>query len=344
MSENIDLYDMTDEEQEAAWIAFQNRDKSLDEVSNEEQLDTDEENDEQETDIQTDENETETSDQDSSDESEQSNEPEGSDEEASEEDKTTSEKTPELFKVKAHGTMYDLTKDEVTKLASKGMDYIKKMQAIAPYRKTISAMEENDLTYEDINLLIDIKKGNKEALVTLIQKQGIDPYDLPAQEDVKYTPTQYGKDEAMLQLQEIVSRIQSDSEYSQTQKVVSSLDVKSKEEITKNPQILEGLHYDIQQGIYDKIFPFANKLAALDEYSKPFLEYYVKAGQAIYAQENEKIKQQEAMKQEKQQKVQQQKKVAGLPSQGKKVTNMIDAEISEEEFNEWYRTHVENKS
>lgn len=340
MAYEKDLFDMTDEEQEQAWLEFQNRDKSLDDKEDnlegeepEQPLDNIEDTNEQKTEDEA------TEDENNTDEGEADSE----DENNVEQDQGTPEQAPKTHKVKANGVEYDLTEDELVKLASKAMDYTKKMQAIAPFRKTISAMEENGLTYEDINLLIDIKKGNKEALAILVHNQGVDPYDMPSKEEVKYTPTEYGKDENLLQLQEIVTRIQNDAEYSQTQQIVSTLDPVSKQEITKHPELLEGLHFDIKNGVYHKVFPQAQKIAVLDGYSKSFLEYYSLAAQAVYKQENTSIKQQEVIKQEKQQKVQQQKKVAGLPSQGKKVTSMIDDEISDEDFEEWYRNKVANR-
>ena len=68
---------------------------------------------------------------------------------------------PTTYKIKANGLEYDFTIDEMQMLASKGMDYTKKMQVIAPYRKTIDAIQENGITQDDINLFIVIKKKIK---------------------------------------------------------------------------------------------------------------------------------------------------------------------------------------
>ena len=324
-----DLYDMTDEELEQAYLA----EKEAGEV------------DEQTTDNQEQNTEDEAGDEGVQDTNEEQSdsEVEDMDGEGEEQVENNLPETPKLYKIKANGLDYDFTEDDLVKLAPKALDYTKKMQTIAPYRKAISAMEENGITQEDINLLIDIKKGNKEALATLVHNQGIDAYDIPSKEEIKYVPTDYGKTEQMLALQDVVSKISGDAEYSQTQQVVQALDPISKQQLGANPSMLEGLHRDIQQGIYQRIMPQANKLAALDGYSKPFLDYYVQTAQIEYEQQNKQLKQQQLAKAQQQQKVQQQKKVAGIPNQGKKVTSMIDGEISDEDYEEWYRNNVANR-
>lgn len=246
---------------------------------------------------------------------------------------------PTTYKIKANGLEYDFTIDEMQMLASKGMDYTKKMQTIAPYRKTIDAIQENGITQDDINLFIDIKKGNKEALATLVKNMNIDVYDLPM-EEINYTPTQYGKDESMLALQDTISRLRQEPEFERTHQAFLAMDENSKLAFVNNPSNLEGLHEDIKNGVYDVVMPKAMKAAMLDGYRRPVLDYYLIQGQEYYKNLNESLKAQEQAKAIKQEQISQAKAAASLPQQRmdkKTVTDYLDEE-NDEEYYKWLKS------
>lgn len=246
---------------------------------------------------------------------------------------------PTTYKIKANGLEYDFTLNEMQMLASKGMDYTKKMQTIAPYRKTIDAIQENGITQDDINLFIDIKKGNKEALATLVKNMNIDVYDLPT-EEIQYTPTQYGKDESMLVLQDTISRLRQDPEFEKTHQAFLSMDETSKLAFVNNPSNLEGLHEDIKNGVYDVVMPKAMKAAVLDGYRRPVLDYYLSEGQNYYKNLNESLKAEEQAKAAKQEQISQAKAAASLPQQRmdkKTVTDYLDEE-NDEEYYKWLKS------
>lgn len=246
---------------------------------------------------------------------------------------------PTTYKIKANGLEYDFTIDEMQMLASKGMDYTKKMQTIAPYRKTIDAIQENGITQDDINLFIDIKKGNKEALATLVKNMNIDVYDLPT-EEINYTPTQYGKDESMLALQDTISRLRQEPEFERTHQAFLAMDENSKLAFVNNPSNLEGLHEDIKNGVYDVVMPKAMKAAMLDSYRRPVLDYYLIQGQEYYKNLNESLKAQEQAKAVKQAEINQAKVAASLPQQRmdkKTVTDYLDEE-NDEEYYKWLKS------
>lgn len=246
---------------------------------------------------------------------------------------------PMTYKIKANGLEYDFTLNEMQMLASKGMDYTKKMQTIAPYRKTIDAIQENGITQDDINLFIDIKKGNKEALATLVKNMNIDVYDLPT-EEINYTPTQYGKDESMLALQDTISRLRQEPEFERTHQAFLAMDENSKLTFVNNPSNLEGLHEDIKNGVYDVVMPKAMKAAVLDGYRRPVLDYYLSEGQNYYKNLNESLKAEEQAKAVKQEQISQAKVAASLPQQRmdkKTVTDYLDEE-NDEEYYKWLKS------
>jgi len=258
-------------------------------------------------------------------------------------EEATEPKSPRTYKVKANGREFDFTLDELKMLAPKAMDYTKKTQEIAPYRKTINAMRENGVSEEDINMLIDIKRGNKEALASLIKSQNIDLLDLEVDESASnYVPNSYGKSIQEQAMEETIQRLQTKPEvFAQTKAVVSGFDDRSKSIFYENPQYLELLQVDVENGTFDKVLPYAEKLAVLDGNQKSMLEYYMMGGQQYYADLQSKAgNTKQSVKSNTNA-----KRGAGLPKQSiggnKKPTNYL--EIDDDEYNAWYKEKILNR-
>ena len=244
--------------------------------------------------------------------------------------------TPDtLYKIKANGKEFEMTLDELKQTASKGMDYLKKTTALKPYRTMIAAMEENKVSPEDINLLIDLKKGNKEAIAKLIKENEVDVYDLPEAND--YRPREYRQSEAALDVKEVLSTISKDAEFSRTSEIYAAFDEQTKAFLNEDPSRIVGLHNDVKTGVFDKVLPLAEKKAMIDGYNAPFLQYYLQAGQEILNANNKPI--QTEQKQYVPPENRANKIAAGLPSSRgdkKTVIDYLDEEISDEDFKEWY--------
>lgn len=244
--------------------------------------------------------------------------------------------TPDtLYKIKANGKEFEMTLDELKQTASKGMDYLKKTTALKPYRTMIAAMEENKVSPEDINLLIDLKKGNKEAIAKLIKENEVDVYDLPEAND--YRPREYRQSETALEMKEVLSTISKDAEFSRTSEIYAAFDEQTKAFLNEDPSRIAGLHNDIKTGVFDKVLPLAEKKAMIDGYNAPFLQYYLQAGQEILNANNRPI--QTEQKQYVPPENRANKIAAGLPSSRgdkKTVIDYLDEEISDEDFKEWY--------
>lgn len=243
--------------------------------------------------------------------------------------------TPDtLYKIKANGKEFEMTLDELKQTASKGMDYLKKTTALKPYRTMIAAMEENKVSPEDINLLIDLKKGNKEAIAKLIKENEVDVYDLPEAND--YKPQEYRQSETALEMKEVLSTISKDAEFSRTSEIYDAFDEQTKAFLNEDPSRIVGLHNDVKTGVFDKVLPLAEKKAMIDGYNAPFLQYYLQAGQEIL-NANKPI--QTEQKQYVPPENRANKIAAGLPSSRgdkKTVIDYLDEEISDEDFKEWY--------
>ena len=92
-------------------------------------------------------------------------------EDASEEDKEAADKEtagPVVRKFKANGQDFEFSDEEILDqfetVFGKAMDYTQKMQKIAPYRKMISALEQEGVTHDALNLALDALKGDKGAM------------------------------------------------------------------------------------------------------------------------------------------------------------------------------------
>lgn len=199
-----------------------------------------------------------------------------------EEKPVEAEAKPKLYKVKANGTEFEFTDEELMQLAPKAMNYTQKMQEIAPWRKTISALKDNDIGEDDINLMIDVLKGNKEAITEVVKKAGLDTMDIDT-ENNSYERKQYGRSETELAIEDVVNTIAKDPEYKITQHVVDSQwDSNSRQKLAENPDMISGLHDDIKSGVFDQVSPMAMKMKVLDGAKKSDIDYYIEAGSQYY--------------------------------------------------------------
>ena len=203
------------------------------------------------------------------------------------------------FKLRADGTDFELTEDELKQLASKGMNYTRKMQDIKDYREHVSAIKEAALSKDDINLMIDVLKGDKDALAAVMKRTGVDALDVDV-ENSKYVPKNYGRNEVELEIDEVVESISRDPEYVTTKHIISSnWDQKSQMEFVRDPIKIAKLHEDVKSGVFDKVVPLMLKQKALDGARRSDIDYYVAAGKTYYenlARENYINAQKEAEK------------------------------------------------
>jgi len=206
------------------------------------------------------------------------------------EEETKTETQPveaKTYKYNAGGQEFEFTEAEIMAqfggVFGKAVDYTQKVQGISKYRKMIDAWEQEKLNNEDMNFAIDLLKGDKEAITTLLQKHQVDILELEVDGKPAYTPKNYGRSEVELDIAEVTARISQDPEYEVTHRVLTKdWDDDSWNEMTKRPVLMELLHKDVKSGIFDTINPIAVKLKMQDQirYGKELrsdLEYYKQA-------------------------------------------------------------------
>ena len=370
-----DLYTMSDEELEQAFLAakaeMNSPDTQYEEVREEaeedlEQPEYEDSDDDADADGSDVDNEADSSDVDSE-------TPDGEDTDAEEEpeateeaERTEAQPTPK-HKFKANGKEYEFTEDEVReqfpKIFGQAMDYTKKMQAIKPWRKTIDAIEGAQLSHDDVSLMIDVLKGDKDAVAAVLKRTGIDALELDTEQS-RYVPKDYGRDDKALAVKDVIEEISGDVEYNTTYKILSKeWDDGSFREMTSDPELIKLLHIDVKSGMYDRVQPIAEKLKVYDRGKRSDLDYYKEAARVYFneqAQEEarraeyekaravreseladkarvkdvrDQQKQRVAVKQEaeKRKAAAPTKKVAGT----KKVIDYLDD--SDEAYDEWYK-------
>ena len=370
-----ELFDMSDEELEAAFKAAKadagSPDTTIEESSEDAQ---------DEVDYDTEQPEEADSDDNSGEETEveETEAEEDSEEEETEEQPKTEEEPAkeepqavQKLKYKANGQEFEFTPDEVMqqfgKVFGQAMNYTQKMQAIAPYRGMIAALEEQKISPEDLNLAIDVLKGDKKAIAALMGRTGVDALELDVEQAKDYRPNNYGRDEAELDIRDVVSRISNDQEYPITYHVIDKQwDDASRQAFVKNPQLIEELHIDVKNGVFDKVSPMAMKMKVLDGGRRSDIEYYIEAGRQYYAdkraeaareaqyaqaqavktratvekQKVAEVKAKEAERKETAEAAQKRKAAAPAKPRVKTVTNYLND--SDEEFEKWYKERIEN--
>jgi len=280
-----ELNRMTDEELEAAFLDVQ-----VDEEGEVEDLEQPVDNEDSEDDTSSDETEDEEFEEDSENEEEDlDGDSDENDEDLSDEDEDSDEDEQPVrkFKYKANGKDYEFSEEEILEkfgqVFAQAQNYTQKMQTIKPWRKTIDAIEQAELSAEDINLAIDVLKGDKDAINELLKRKGIDALELDS-ENSKYQPKDYGRNETEIAIKEIVDEIKDDAEYATTFNVLEKQwDGRSRQAFVDDPEKIRLLHIDVKSGMYDTIAPIANKIKVFDGGGKSDLEYYQEAARQYFA-------------------------------------------------------------
>lgn len=310
MANDEDLFGMTDEELEAAFKQAKAEEDSPDvgeeleesAVSQDENVDDVDDTADEEVEVdEVEDTEQPEDDEDSEDTDDEDNAEDDTEEDSTEQEeenpkevdaeakKDTSEDQKQ-FKFKANGREYEFTDKEIFEkfpvIFGQAMDYTKKMQQIKPWRKTIDAIEAAKLGHSDVSLMIDVLKGDKDAIGEVLKRTGVDNLDLDV-EASKYVPKDYGRNDTELALRDVVDKIKLDPEYTKTQQVLANeWDDASWTEITRDPKLVELLHIDMKNGMYDRVQPIAEKLKLYSGGGRSDLEYYKEAAK-VYFQEQE---------------------------------------------------------
>lgn len=197
----------------------------------------------------------------------------------------------------ANGTTITLQNpEEAVKLMQMGANYTKKMQAIAPYRKTIEFLKkENMLDDTTLSYLSDLNQHNKEAIKKLIKDSNIEFYELdPSREDEGETPyvpvNKNNFTDQQIIFRDKVDEINSTPEgHALIQTIHSSFDNESINALADRPYVLDVLATHHKQGIFDHVAKEIQRREIFDESlkGKPFLQKYFEVGDALFGSQQQ---------------------------------------------------------
>ena len=164
------------------------------------------------------------------------------------------EKLLKPFKANGREIQVDSVDDAIA-LMQMGANYNKKMAALKPNMKLMKMLENNDLLSEEkLNYLIDLSRKDAGAINKLIKESGIDPLTLDTEKADGYTPKSYKVDEREIELDMVLEQIQHTQAYPKTLEVVSKQwDSASRQVVANSPQLLKIINDHVDRGIYDVI-------------------------------------------------------------------------------------------
>lgn len=144
--------------------------------------------------------------------------------------------------------------NKLRQLAQMGLNYGGKTTELAKHRSFVQYAEENNISLDDIQMLRDIKSGNKDAYSALAKTSGIDVYDVNEEHTYKPEPVQVAATVDPM-VDQIATEILGNDEYtSQFQKWVNvdRMPPEVVQQVTTNPAALRAVQADMQAGIFDK--------------------------------------------------------------------------------------------
>lgn len=183
---------------------------------------------------------------------------------------------------KANGKTIEVrTPEEAKQLMQMGANYTRKMQELAPHRKILTMLQNNDLLNEDkLSYLIDLDKKNPDAVKKLIKDSGVDPLDVDT-EGSDYVGSNHSVSDEEVEFRTTLDELSSDKAGKETLVIINSQwDEASKEILWSKPEVMTAIHTQRELGLYDKI---ANEVArrktiGMIDAKIPFLQAYTETG------------------------------------------------------------------
>lgn len=155
----------------------------------------------------------------------------------------------------ANGKTIELkTPEEVIQLMQQGANYTRKMQAIAPHRKMLTMAQNNGITEDKLSFLIDLEKGNPEAIQKFLKDKGVDPLTIDTDAEPTYREGTHKVSDNEVAFQTNLEELGSTPEGKETLQIINSTwDDASKEVLWGEPGLMPVIHAQKANGIYDRI-------------------------------------------------------------------------------------------
>ncbi|QDH84089.1 tail length tape measure protein [Achromobacter phage vB_AxyP_19-32_Axy12] len=190
---------------------------------------------------------------------------------------------------KANGKMVQVRNaEEAIALMQQGANFTRKMQELAPHRKLIQMLQNNDLLDEgQLSFAIDLVKKNPEAIKKLVKDSGIDPMDIDVNAEVQYKEGNHRVSDAEVRFNAELGDLKSTPEGNATLGVIhQTWDDASKQALFETAGLMNTIHEQRENGIYDRITSEIEHLKTLGKIDAnvPFIQAYKAVGDFLQQQ------------------------------------------------------------
>ena len=174
--------------------------------------------------------------------------------------------------------------EDAIRLMQQGVNYSRRMHELKPMRQMHRMLQDHGLNdVNKLSFLIDIDKGNVEAIKKLIKEKGIDYLDLDAETENNYETRSYAgntKDNSFRDA--LDSAIENPDGRAILDDIHGTWDTPSKEALREDPTIIGNLIEQRRSGVYQKILDelsYQRTMGYLTDV--PFLQAYDQVGLAM---------------------------------------------------------------
>lgn len=197
-----------------------------------------------------------------------------------------------LFKpFKANGKeITPRTVEDIISLMQMGANYTKKMQLLAPMKKAMESLNKAEIDEENLNFLIDVHKGDKEAIKKLLKQHNIDPIDLDL-EATNYKPNQNIVSDSEVEFADTMRDIK--NSLPKIQDIMNNQwDAKSRSQLLRDPTLLRALHEEIEMGRFDEVQSRLEQERMFGRYKGiPDIQAYIDIVTKMVTESNSKVEQ-----------------------------------------------------
>lgn len=193
-----------------------------------------------------------------------------------------------LKPLRANGKDIELrSHDELVQLAQQGANYTRKMQQMAPHRKTIQMLENNDLLDPTkLGFLIDLNRRDPAAIQKLLKEAEINPLDIDVEADSTYKAGAHTVTDEQANFKEALDDARStETGMAVLQSIDSQWDQASKEQVFKQPGIIATMVSQQEAGVYPRIVAEMDRQRILGQLQPghTWLESYKAVGDKMVA-------------------------------------------------------------
>ena len=187
---------------------------------------------------------------------------------------------------KANGkTMQVNSPEEAIALMQMGANYTRKMQELQPQRKTLLMLENNGLLDADkLSFLIDVSKGDPEAIKKLLKDTKFDALQVDLEQESTYRGGNHVVSDAESNFRAVMDDLGSNPVGKETLMTINSTwDHASKEVLWNQPEIMNTIHAQRENGIYNRIVTEIDRKRTLGviPIGTPFLQAYKQVGDEL---------------------------------------------------------------